>query len=60
MEISFGEEQSLCEGTGTLCVKGVSITSKLCVQILLYFHLDTTFHEDEAWYQRDGSELLIG
>lgn len=60
VEISFGEVQSLCEGTGTLCVKRVGITSKTCVQILLYCHIDTTFHEDEAWYQRDSSELLIG
>lgn len=43
-----------------LCVKRVSIASKLYVQILLYFHIDTAFHEDEVWCQRDCSELLIG
>lgn len=60
VEISFGEVQSLCEGTETLCVKRVSITSKSCVQIMLYCHIDTTFHEDEVWYQSDSSELLTG
>lgn len=43
-----------------LCVKRVSIASKSYVQILLYCHIDTAFHEGEVWCQRDCSELLIG
>lgn len=57
MEISLGEVQSLCEGTGT---GGLSVTRESCVQIMLCCLIDTSFHKDEDGHERNGSGLLIG